>query len=204
MTCKKEFIQLMHHYLDGDLNKEEEQQLRTHLQSCKECQNHFQELKRTITLLESNSHLQPSPNFTNKVINSLPKEKKRISYLRWFKAHPAITAAAIFFILMFTSVFSAWNQDGHLSVSKEQNLIIENDTVIVPEGVVVEGDLVVKNGNLKIEGAVNGDVVIINGEHLMASAGEVTGELEQVNQIFEWFWYSLKDITKDIFAFTSK
>ncbi|MDL4841254.1 anti-sigma factor family protein [Aquibacillus rhizosphaerae] len=204
MSCNKQFINLMHKYLDGELTRTDENLLRSHLHSCQSCQKHFHELKRTTTLLKSSSELQPSSNFTEKVMASLPKEKKRVGYMRWFKAHPVITAAAIFFIFMFSSVFSAWDQDSQLSVSKDKNLIIQEDTVIVPEGVTVDGDLVVKNGNLKIDGSVNGNVVIINGEHLMASAGEISGEIEQVNQVFEWMWYHIKDITKNLFAFTNK
>ena len=34
----------------------------------------------------------------------------------------------------------------------------------------------------------------------MASAGEVNGELQQVDQMFEWLWFSLKDLVKNIFS----
>ncbi|MCT2536102.1 anti-sigma factor [Aquibacillus koreensis] len=204
MSCNHTIVELMHKYLDRDLTKSEEDLLRSHLQSCHACQSHFHELKRTTTLLNSSNDLKPSVDFTAKVMANLPKEKKRVGYMRWFKGHPVLTAAAIFFILMFGSIFSAWDQDNQLSVSKDKNLIIQEDTVIVPEGVTIEGDLVVKNGSLKIDGSVDGDVVIINGEHLMASAGNVSGEIEYVNQVFDWIWYHLKDFAKNVFAFTKK
>ncbi|WP_186578126.1 anti-sigma factor family protein [Aquibacillus kalidii] len=204
MSCDKHIVNLMHNYLDGDLTKQEEQQLRSHLQTCQACQKHFHELKRTLSLLKGNSDIQAPTNFTASVMSNLPKERKRVSYSRWFKAHPALTAAAIFFVLMFGGIFSAWDQDNQLSYPKGKNLVIKDDTVIVPEGVVVDGDLVVKNGDLKIDGSVNGDVVIINGDHLMASAGNISGEIEQVNQVFDWIWYHIKDITKSVFAFTNK
>lgn len=200
MNCNKEAVQLMHLYLDGDLPIEQEQRLRSHLQACPSCQNHFQELKRTTALVKNDNELHVSEDFTASIMNELPKEKKRVRSKKWFRAHPALTAAAIFFIFMFSGVISAWNADSQLSVSKQQNLIIENETVIVPEGVTVDGELVVKNGNLKIDGAVNGDVVVINGEHLMASAGEVNGELEEVDQMFEWIWYNIKDFAKSILS----
>ncbi|MRH43827.1 anti-sigma factor [Aquibacillus halophilus] len=205
MACKNNNVYLMHKYLDGELTKKEEQQLRSHLQSCNACQHHFHELKRTVTLLKSNSHIQAPRNFTDRVINNLPKEKKRVSYMRWFKDHPVVTAAAIFFIFMFGSIFTAYDQDTQLSVTKNKNLIIQADnTVIVPEGITVEGDLVIKNGDLKIDGSVNGDVTIINGEHLRASAGDISGEIKQVNQIFEWIWYHIKDMAKSVFTLTYK
>ncbi|GGB35507.1 anti-sigma-W factor RsiW [Virgibacillus dakarensis] len=210
MGCNHEAIELMHKYLDGDLTKTEEANLRLHLENCESCQQHFHELKRTITWIQSTERIEAPQDFTQKVMAKLPKERKRVSYKRWFKAHPIITAAAIFFILMFSGIFSAWNQDNQLVVSKQENLVIDGDTVIVPEGVTVSGDLLVKNGNLKIDGTVDGNVTLINGKlidssidgkGLMASVGEVNGEFKQVDQVFEWIWYHLKNIFRSIFSF---
>lgn len=200
MNCNTEAVRLMHIYLDGDLTKDQEQRLRYHLEDCPDCQKHFHELKRTMMLIQNDHEIQAQSDFTSKVMANLPREKKRTSYRRWFRAHPLLTSAAIFFLFMMSAIVSAWNTDSQLSVSKQQNLLVQNETVIVPEGVTVEGDLVVKNGDLRIDGAVNGDVILINGNHLTASAGEVTGELQQVNQVFEWIWYHIKEITKSVFS----
>ncbi|MEC5425822.1 anti-sigma-W factor RsiW [Virgibacillus sp. C22-A2] len=210
MKCNKEYAELMHAYLDGDLSSQQETVLRSHLENCEACQEHFHELRRTITLIQSAEHIAAPTNFTANVMRNLPEEKKRIKYKRWFKAHPIVTAAAIFFIFMISGVFSAWNQDSELVVSKQENLIIKGDTVIVPEDVTVEGDLLVKNGNLIIKGTINGNVTLINGklvdetiegEGLMASVGGVNGELKHVDQLFEWVWYRAKTLFKSIFSF---
>lgn len=205
-------IQLMHKYLDGDLIKTEEVELQRHLEDCKACQQHFHELKRTITLIQSAEKFEAPSNFAAKVMQNLPTEKKRVRYLRWFKTHPMITAAAIFFILMFTGAMTSFEQDNQLVVSKQENLVIEGDTVIVPEGEIVEGDLLVKNGNLIIYGTVDGDVTLVNGKlieddpldnsGLMASVGEVNGEFETVDRVFEWIWYKVKSFAKTIFSFS--
>ncbi|WP_330949661.1 zf-HC2 domain-containing protein [Virgibacillus sp. MG-45] len=210
LNCVKEAVELMHKYLDGDLTKVEQKELRVHLEGCPDCQQHFHELKRTITLVKSTEPMTAPTDFVQGVMEKLPTEKKRMKYIRWFKMHPILTAAAIFFVFMFSGVFSAWHQDSKLVVSKQENLIIEGDTVIVPEGVIVEGDLVVKNGNLKIDGTVDGNVTLINGkliqdetpgEGLMASVGEVNGEFENVDRIFEWVWYNTKNFFKVLFSF---
>ncbi|WP_182201312.1 zf-HC2 domain-containing protein [Paraliobacillus salinarum] len=198
MNCRKDMIYLMHKYLDEELTLQEEKHLRLHLQQCEDCQKYFHELTRTDTLIRSTSVMQPSSDFTQNVMANLPQEKRRWGYMRWFKAHPALTAAAIFFILMFGSIFSIWDQPGQLSVSNDQDVVIKDGKVIVPEGVTIEGDLVVKNVDLQIDGSVNGNVTLINGEHLMASAGNISGEIEQVNQVFEWMWYHMKKFSKSI------
>ena len=51
----------------------------------------------------------------------------------------------------------------------------------------------VRNGKLKIEGEVDGNVTVINGEQYMASAGKVTGDIEEINEVFEWIWYHIKE-----------
>ncbi|PAE27782.1 anti-sigma factor [Paenibacillus sp. 7884-2] len=212
MKCNKESVELMHKYLDGDLCKEEEIQLRTHLETCEACQHHFHELKRTITLIKSAEHFAAPNDFTQKVMDRLPTEKKRVTYKRWFKTHPVLTAAAIFFVLMMTGMFASWSEDGQLVVSKQEELVIQGDTVIVPEGVTVPGDVLVKNGKLLIKGTIDGNVTLVNGklisddetlngDGLMASAGGVNGELETVDQIFEWMWYQLKSFFSGVFSF---
>lgn len=198
MKCPAEIVQYMHEYLDEEITKEHELQLRDHLISCPECQTHFHELKKTIALVRSTSNIQAPLDFTSKVMANLPKEKKKVGIQRWFRQHPFVTAASLFVTLMVGSLISAWNEDHEFSVSKQPNLIVKNDTVIVPKGQVVKGDVIVRNGKLKIEGEVEGDVTVINGEKYLASAGHVTGELKEVNEAFDWIWYHIKKTAKDV------
>lgn len=200
MKCDHEAVKLMHHYLDGDLSQKDEQLLRSHLESCEACQKHFRELKKTVAFVTATSDIKTSSNFTSKVMAQLPKEKKGMTVKRWFKAHPIFTAAAIFFIFMVGGIFSSWNQDQQLTYPKGKELIVESDTVIVPEGVTIEEDLEIKNGNLRVEGEVLGDITMINGEHLSASAGKVVGDIKEVDQVFSWLWYKLKGFMQNVFS----
>ncbi|PLR75805.1 anti-sigma factor [Bacillus sp. V3-13] len=199
MKCPEEIVEYMHEYLDDEISAEHEQELRKHLQDCPDCQTHFHELKKAIALVQSTSHIQAPLNFTADVMSRLPKENRKIGIQRWFRHHPFLTAASLFLVLMMGSLFSAWNEeDQQFSVSKQPNLIVENNTVIVPKGEVVEGDVTVKNGNLKIEGEVKGNVTVINGENYLASAGQVTGEIKEVNEMFDWIWYHIKKTAKEV------
>lgn len=190
-------VTLMHNYLDEDISEEEEKLLREHLHACESCNQHFHELKKTVALVQSTSHISAPDDFTLMVMQNLPKEKRTVSFRRWFREHPMLSAAALFLVLMAGSLFSVWNESDQFSVSKQPNLIVENNTVIVPEGETVKGDVVVKNGKLVIEGDVDGNVTVINGENYMASAGNVTGEVKVVNQMFEWLWYHIKKVGID-------
>lgn len=190
--CPDHIIDLMHEYLDEELDQEKERILREHLKSCKECEVIFNELKKTVAFVKSISTMQAPADFTANVLARLPKEKRNVWMGRWLRNHPMLSAASLFLILMVGSLFSTWNQDREFSVSKQKNLVVKNHTVIVPKGEIVKGDVVVRNGNLKIEGEVQGDVTVINGEKYLASAGHVTGQIEEVNQVFDWIWYHMK------------
>ncbi|MDP4163217.1 MAG: anti-sigma factor [Bacillota bacterium] len=199
MKCPEQIIEFMHEYLDEEIDTESEIILKKHLQDCKECEQLFYELKKTEALVQGFSKIRTPDDFTENVLSRLPKEKRKIGFQRWMRNHPILTAASLFFIMMVGSLFSTWNQDHEFSVSKRNNLIVQNNTVIVPKGKVVNGDIVVRNGKLKIEGEVKGDVTVINGQKYLASAGHVTGEIKEVNEVFDWLWYYMKKTVKDIF-----
>jgi anti-sigma factor RsiW len=196
--CPEQIIELMHEYLDEEITPDQERILREHLQSCKECEAIFNELNKTIAFVKSVSHMQVPDDFTANVLSRLPKEKRKIWMQRWLKNHPLLAAASLFLILMMGSVFSTWNQDREFSVSKQKNLVVKNNTVIVPKGETVKGDVIVRNGTLEIEGEVQGDVTVINGEKYLASAGHVTGQIEEVNEVFDWIWYHIKKTAQDV------
>lgn len=198
MSCPTENVQLMHKHLDHEIEPHEEKHLREHLQSCGECYQHFYELEKAVALVRSTSHVEAPKDFTMAIMDKLPNEKRTVSWNRWLKSHPFVAAASLFIILMAGSLVSAWNTDQQFSVSKQPNLIVENSKVTVPEGEVIKGDITVKNGSINIEGKVEGDVTVINGEQYMASAGQVTGDIEEVDEIFEWLWYHIKSLTHEV------
>lgn len=199
LKCPEKWVVYMHEYLDDEISAEHEKELREHIHVCMDCKVHFHQLKKTIALVQSTSHIQAPSNFTANIMANLPKEKRKVGVKRWFTHHPLLTAASLFLLLMSGSLFSSWNQDQQFSVSKQPNLVVQHDTVIVPEGEVVKGDILVRNGNLKIEGQVDGNVTVINGEQYMASAGKVTGEIKEINEVFEWLWYHIKETGEEIF-----
>lgn len=198
LNCHEDIIEYMHDYLDEDITSEHQEILRNHLQTCSECREYFHEMKKAVALVQSTSHIKAPDDFTARVMAQLPKEKKQVGAKRWFKQHPLLTAASLFVLLMTGSVFSTYNEDHQFSVSKQPNLIVEGETVIVPEGKTVEGDIVVQNGDIRIEGQVDGDVTVINGQQYMAAAGNVTGQIQEINQVFEWLWFKIKHTVKSI------
>ncbi|KKI85515.1 anti-sigma factor family protein [Shouchella clausii] len=199
--------ELIHIYLDGDATKEQKEELYAHLQSCPSCREHLQELKKSIAFIQSSSHIEAPEGFTAGVMAKLPKTKKTAKWKLKAKRHPILVAAAIFLIMMSAAFFSAWNHttDG-IAVSGNGPFVIDKEAgvVVVPEGEVIDGDLVVRNGTLVLEGEVRGNVLLINSrfnkDTLYASPNQVTGEIEEVDKALSWAWYNMKEFFSEVVA----
>lgn len=198
MKCPEDIIEIMQEYLDDELDEQKKVKLREHLSGCRECQTIFNELVKTISFVNCTSAIQAPDHFTEKVMANLPKEKKKIWIQRWLRNHPLMAAASLLIILMLGVFFSTWSENREFSFSKQPNLIVKNNMVIVPKGRIVKGDIIVRNGKLEIEGEVKGNVTVINGKEYMASAGKVTGYTEVEN--VDWIWYYIKKISEDVFS----
>ncbi|MFX3672883.1 MAG: zf-HC2 domain-containing protein [Paenisporosarcina sp.] len=195
--CPDHIVHYMHEYLDGEISREHELELKEHLTNCTSCQQHMHELSKVVAFVQSASHITAPNHFVENVTARLPKEPSRAGVKRWFHSHPLLTAAALFMILMSATLFSSFNEDQQFSFTKKPNIVVEGHTVIVPKGETVKGNLVVKNGDIQIDGVVEGDVTIINGKY-MASTANVTGEIKEIDQAFDWLWYKMKDVAKEV------
>lgn len=198
-TCPEQIVHYMHDYLDGDLDHDNEQILKQHLQKCPSCQELMDGLTEAVQFIEQAEPVKAPVGFVDNVMVRLPKEKKQVGIQKWLRRHPFLAAAAMFVMLMSASLFAGYGNDQQFSVTNQPNLIVEGETVIVPAGEVIEGDLIVKNGELRIEGEVNGNVTVIRGSKYMASTAVITGTSDEIDQAFDWLWYKIKQTVKDVF-----
>ncbi|MEK4563367.1 anti-sigma factor [Alkalihalobacillus sp. FSL R5-0424] len=195
MSCESHVQGLIHKYLDGDATEVEKKNLYLHVETCEECDLHLRELKKVIAFTQSASHIEAPANFTDQVMAKLPPKKQTVKWKSKIKKHPILIAAAIFFLLMSGSFLTSWSGNSEkVTVSGSGNIQIDKESgvVTIPEGETIQGDLVVRNGQLVVEGNVEGDVLLVNSKPYYASTGEVAGEIEEVNQALEWVWYNVK------------
>ncbi|MBP1996821.1 zf-HC2 domain-containing protein [Paenibacillus eucommiae] len=192
MNCK-EALPLMHDYLDGDLSQPEALKLKEHFVQCTNCRTLFKELERTDAMVRSLPPTSVPDDLTERIMGGLPVVKKRNSWLQWVRKHPAASVAVVFLALMFGSFMAMWNQDGELMVKGTdlQDVIIQGDTVIVPEGHTVNGNLVVKSGKLQVNGDVTGNLIVIDGSLNLASTAHIYGQITKVDEVMGWFWYKI-------------
>lgn len=203
-ACPERIVHLMHEYLDGEISREHELELKSHLQSCEACQAHMHELSDVVAFVKGAAHIEAPNDFNHSVIARLPKEKSSAGVSKWLRRHPVLAAAAMFLLLMSSALFTNFNDEQQFSFTKQENVLVEGETVIIPEGQVVKGDLVVRNGDVQIDGELDGNLTIINGTAYMASTANVTGTSEEINEVFDWLWFHIKDGAKNVVSFFEK
>ncbi|MGD8192816.1 zf-HC2 domain-containing protein [Brevibacillus ginsengisoli] len=202
MKCTEHYGHV-HAFLDGDIDELSNHELQEHLKSCSDCRLHLLELQKVIAFVKSASHIQVSGDFTQRVMAQLPAPSKTVRFSGWLRNHPFLTAAAVFFFLMAGSTLASWFDRGdtlQVSSGSLDKLTIDHqrNVVIVPKGTTVEGDLIVQNGSIEVQGEVKGNVVAIDGNVVLASTAHVVGDAESIDAIFEWVWYELKNIGNDL------
>ncbi|OYD56318.1 hypothetical protein CGZ90_18390 [Fictibacillus aquaticus] len=197
MGCEKEYYdELMNKVMDGEADAAEADQFHAHLNECGVCRSEYEAVSFLIEELQS-SDIKAPVGFTAAVMSSLPHQKRKFHLQTWMKRHPLLTAAAVFVLFMAASVTALFNQQDIAVIKGEGNVVIneKDNTVTVPKGEVIKGDLVVENADVRIEGRVEGDVTVVKGNQYLASAGEVTGDSKEIGAVVEWIWYKLKSIT---------
>jgi len=190
VNCK-EAVSWIHEYLDGHLDQEYQEKLEAHLGKCSSCRQHFRKLEMTEARIRM-LYQTDAPDMTDRIMGSLPAPPKKRKVMGWLKRHPALTASVLFLLVMFSSVATLWDTNEELTISTSEfdKLIIEGNRVIVPEGQTINGNLVVENGEIVIQGMVTGDLVVIDGEY-MASTANIAGRITIVNRMFDWLWYKI-------------
>jgi len=200
----------MHDYLDNDLSRQESVKLKEHLLACRECRERFRLLEQAEAYAASVMHdgLARDAAETGydadalraRIMSGLPAQRRRGAWTRWVRNHPAVSVAALFAIVMVSSFVTMWEQDSELVVrgSDLAHVVIEGNTVIVPEGTEYDGDLTVENGTTVVNGQVNGNLTVIDGSLNMASTAKIIGQERTINQALGWIWYKVTETVNDI------
>lgn len=198
MDCK-EARQRIHEYLDGELNGREAEQLACHIRQCEECARHLRTLEKTEALVGSLRRFPCPDEVTERVMSSIPAPRRRTALFRWVKKYPGASVAALFLCVMFASMMATWDPDDTLVVKTNDldRLIVNGKQVIVPAGTTVDGDLIVENGHLQIEGEVRGNVIVMDGT-LSASTAQITGKVKHINQAIDWLLYKVEDLVTSV------
>lgn len=196
MNCQDAYP-LMHEYLDGALDDDGKQLLNRHLTACSSCRNRFERLERTeayLCMIAAETSPQVSGDFTERVMAALPAPGRMSRVMRWMRRHPAASVAALFALVMMSSFLSLWKEEDQLVLKGADldGVVVEGNTVIVPAGTTIRGDLLVENGTLQVDGNVEGNLTVVDGSLYLASTARIAGQVTRVDQTIESFWFRIK------------
>jgi anti-sigma factor RsiW len=205
MPCQ-DYKKWIDDYLDGELSQDQVIELNQHLDQCEACHQHLHELEKTVLLLKSQAHVKAPGHFVGSVMQSLPKASLVEKMKRWMKGHPLLVAASLFILLMAGSIMTIWSEGQdqfYVSAPNLDQLIVdlERNTVIVPDGETIKGNLVVRNGNVEVRGEVTGDVIVTEGHIYLASTAHIVGQVEEIDQFMSWAWYHIQRWIKEAIQF---
>ena len=74
-ACQERIVHFMHEYLDGEISREHELELKSHLQSCEACQAHMHELSDVVAFVKGAAHIEAPNDFNHSVIAKIAKRK---------------------------------------------------------------------------------------------------------------------------------
>lgn len=202
MDCKQA-SSMIHEYLDDDLPQEQALKLKGHLTGCSACSARFHELEQTDMMLFAtlrHNALSASDELVDRIMGKIPKQRKQAAWIGWIRRHPALTSAAIFLVVMLFSAISLWESDDQLVVKTADldQVIIHGDTVTVPSGSTVAGNLTVENGKAEIYGDVQGNLTVIDGSYYQASTAHIAGEVKSIDQALDWIWYRITNLFTEV------
>lgn len=202
MDCKHAST-LMHDYFDGDLTHEQAVELKGHLNACPACSTRFQQLEQTeMTLFATLRHdrFSAPDALVSRIMNEIPRQHKQQLWLQVIKRHPALTAAAIFLVVMLFSALSLMKADNQLivKVGDLDQVVINGNVVTVPEGATITGNLTVENGKAEILGNVEGNVTVVDGSYYQASTAHISGKVKSIDQALDWLWYRISNTFSDV------
>ncbi|MGP4074028.1 hypothetical protein ACTWQB_16050 [Piscibacillus sp. B03] len=213
MACNHIFEEELHRLLIHELSHDEENCLKKHLMECKECQGHYQELKKVDQQLSELQEVEAPKNLKQNILNQLPKDSKVKKVSKTVKEHPLISAAVVFFVMLFTSTMSSFHSNQQLSLSKHEGVITEGDRVIIPEGQVIEGDFIVRNAEVVLEGKIKGNLTLVNSQIIETGAHydyrvanwthHVEGKVVEIDQYFAWMYHRAENEFKNFLSFVT-
>ncbi|RCX16396.1 anti-sigma factor RsiW [Fontibacillus phaseoli] len=202
MDCKQA-SSLMHDYLDEDVTHGQAVELKLHLEGCSACKERYKKLEQTEMMLFAtikHGSINAPDELVDRIMCKIPTPRKQQAWIGWIRKHPALTAAAMFLLVMLFSAVSLWESDDQLVVKTADldQVIINGNTVTVPNGSTIAGNLTVENGKAEIYGDVQGNLTVIDGSYYQASTAHIAGEIKSIDQALDWVWYRITNVFMEV------
>jgi hypothetical protein len=188
LTCA-DAVKQMHDYLDGDLSDDKHPELKTHLDMCHRCSEHFKQLQKLLAVIgyESETEAKSESDLCQQIMRSLPKVRLLKRLLLWLRIHPIHSLASACGIVMFGAWMMTWDFEPKLLVKipDQDSVVINGHHVLIPQHTIIHGDVFVGNGKIDISGHVEGDLVVMNGQYTLSPQASVKGSIHEIDYAYE-------------------
>jgi hypothetical protein len=184
----------MHHHLDGDLSDERMAQLQIHLDGCSDCRERFAQLHKTLACIQYAPDMDSSSDLCQRVMQHLPKVKPLKRFISWFKLYPGKSFASVCGLVVMGAWMMSFDMDKRLVVNipNEDRVVINGEKVHVPQHAVIHGDIYVANGQIQLDGDVEGDLIVMDGQYSMSPSGSVSGDVYEISYSYERWILQMK------------
>lgn len=98
MRCK-DYLQMLSAYQDGELKEQQAEDIRRHLEVCKDCQQELEALNQLQGRLNRLEETEPGESFTAQVMGRLKKRKSR-----WLQLLPTPLQAMVFMVFFIMGI----------------------------------------------------------------------------------------------------
>ncbi|HEU4965218.1 MAG TPA: zf-HC2 domain-containing protein [Bacilli bacterium] len=196
MSCQP-MDERIHAYLDDELDATERTDFEAHIAACPDCRTHLSELGYAIQKLSQAEWLKAPTGFTESLMDRLqaeapPKRDWRVPIMKW----SGIAASVL--LVFGLGLYAATPDQFALQAEDTQGLVVADGKVIVPEGSVYTGDLVIQNGDVEVRGKVNGNVTALNGRVVRMAGADISGETAEVDEAMEKLVYYGKQLWQEV------
>lgn len=162
--------------------------LQYHLEGCKDCRSYLNDSLQLEETLRNLPSLSAPENFTSDLLAKLPKQRRKTVPSEYLSPRiRALGATAALAVLLGSPLYMLVESPRPTVKSTDLNAqfyIVEN-TVFLPEGAVVRGDITVYNAKLLLAGRVEGTILLMSSDLTTESTGCITGTVQSGT----WSWF---------------
>jgi len=180
------------------LSEEQQLNIAGHLETCLDCAAYVKEMNQIEGGLRNLSSVAAPDDFAANVLRCIPSwQVVRKVWSQWRVAGVAVAVLLFFgfptYMLVEHPMPFVEFQDGSAKVE------IVGQTVLVPENVVLKGDLTVYHASLKVLGRVGGNVYLVSSGYSLGRQGQIDGRIV-VKEHSPWdkVVYGFRNISQEV------
>ncbi|MBT9135483.1 MAG: Anti-sigma-W factor RsiW [Firmicutes bacterium] len=186
-----------------DLAPDEEQrrQMDKHEAECLSCANYGTQIRQIEKGICSLAVVKAPDDFVSEVLDCLPSwQMLRTVWSRWRVAGVAV--ALLLFFGFPTYMLVQYPKPFVASLDAGARIEVLGQTVIVPEDVVVNGDITVYHASLQVLGRVRGNVFLVSSGYSIGQQGKVDGRIVlKEHSPWDKVVYGFRNISQEVRAY---